>query len=323
MAEDRKANYQSVGELAAEGIKRAVIAIGVFDGVHCGHRKLLAELLRMSNKLQASPVVMTFSPHPRALLNSVPPVLLYPPEEKLRFLYQAGAERVVTLNFTKALSQLSPAEFLQQKVFCGPVEVLGICVGKHWRFGAKGAGNSNYLEEDAKQHQYLFSAVDELCLEDGTTVSSTLIRFKIGTGDLVSAEKMLGRRYSLFGEVVHGYEIARNKLAAPTANLKISDGVLPAFGVYAARVKLDHGTEMFPAAVNIGNSPTFRREYGEIEPRIEVHLLGNFNGDLYGRFMEVELAGHVRAEKKFDSPEELKQQINRDIQTIYTMLERN
>lgn len=313
-------DFKSIGELSVCGITSAVVAVGVFDGLHKGHRKLLTELLDLSRQTGAEPVVMTFFPHPRQLLTDHPPKLLYPPSEKVRLLYQFGAKAVVTVDFTKEFALLSPAEFLRQSVFAGPVEIKGLCVGKHWRFGAKAAGDTDFLQRSANERGFLFSAVDELCMENGQVVSSTSIRESIGKGELEKAAQMLGRNYSLFGKVEHGYQVATEKLSTPTANLKITDGVLPPFGVYAAYVHLDE--QRFPAAVNIGVSPTFRAQYGEIQPRVEIHILNGFKESIYDRELELEMVGFVRPERTFGSPEELKKQIREDIICINRFLER-
>lgn len=322
MTEFMPADLHHIKDLALYGITRTAVAIGVFDGVHRGHQKLLTELLTVSSELNAYPVVMTFYPHPRSLLTPNPPELLYPPEEKVRLLHRYGVKAVVTVDFTRQFAALTPERFLSESVFAGTVPVVGICVGKHWRFGAKAAGNADFLDRMALDRQFLFRAVDELCMTDGQVVSSTAIREAVSFGNLALAEQMLGRRYSLFGTIVHGYHLAGAKLNAPTANLEIRHGVRPPNGVYAAFARLSDGKPV-PAAVNIGTAPTFREQYGSIEPRIEVHLLNGFGGDLYGQNMELELAGFIRPERQFENAESLKRQITEDISQIMNILERS
>ena len=322
MTEIIPADLTQITDLTRYGITRAAVAIGIFDGVHRGHRKLLAELLTISAELNASPVVMTFFPHPRSLLTSNPPHLLYPQPEKIRLLADSGVKAVVTVDFTRQFAALTPEEFLNRSVFAGPVSVAGICVGRHWRFGAQAAGNAEFLERMAAVKSFRFRAVDELFLDDGQVISSTAIREAVASGRLDRAELMLGRRYSLFGTVEHGFRNAGEKLDAPTANLKIEEGVTPPCGVYAAIAHLS-GHEQFAAAVNIGVAPTFQEEYGKIDPRIEVHLLDGFHGDLYGREMRLELAAFIRPERKFPDIESLKHQIGKDIQQIMHQLGRS
>lgn len=320
MTEFISADLVHIKELSLYGISRAAVAIGVFDGVHLGHQKLLTELLTISSELNAEPVVMTFFPHPRSILTEHPPRLLYPKEEKIRLLHSYGVKAVVTVHFTGQFSRLSPDEFLEQSVFAGPVPIAGICVGRHWKFGARAAGNADFLEWTAQRMNFRFSAVDELCMKDGQAVSSTAIRNAIASGELGKAENMLGRRYSLFGTVIPGYRNAGKELDAPTANLQMQEGVLPPNGVYAGVAHLPAG-ERCAAAVNIGTSPTFREQYGRIDPRVEVHLL-DFHGDLYGQKIKLELAGFVREEKQFPDVRALKEQIARDIGDIRKIVKR-
>ena len=313
---------KQIADLAGYGIERAVIAVGVFDGVHRGHQKLLTELLTVSAQLDCVPAVMTFFPHPRSLLTDCPPELLYSPDEKIRLLRSYGVKAVVTVPFTRGFAALPPGDFLAKSVFDGHVDVRGICVGRHWRFGAKAAGNAEFLADLAARKNFRFSAVDELCLSDGQVVSSSAIRESIRHGDLQRAELMLGRRYSLSGKVLHGFRQAGKRLDAPTANLEIGFGVLPPFGVYAGRAGLPDGRQL-PAAVNIGVSPTFREQYGEIGPRVEVHLLEGFNEDIYGHYIHLELAGFVRPERTFPDADALRRQITDDISKIKGILERS
>ncbi len=318
MTEFYASDLNSIGELSPCGISSAVVAIGVFDGVHRGHQRLLTELLAMAKTLSADPVVMTFFPHPRQLLTANPPPLLLPPEEKIRLLYRFGAKAVVTVGFTREFASLSPTEFLKRCLFSGPVAIRGICVGSKWRFGAHAGGDSRFLEHKAETRGFRFAAVDELCTDRGTVISSTAIRAAISEGKLREAEEMLGRRYSLFGTVEKGYRVASGKLGSPTANLKIRAGVLPLFGVYAAFAHLN-GCR-YPAAVNIGTSPTFRNQYGNIAPRIEIHILEGFKANLYGHSLELELVEFIRPEREFADPEELKQQIARDVGQVTGVL---
>ena len=313
---------KQIADLAAYGIERAVIAIGVFDGVHRGHQKLLTELLTVASELDCTPAVMTFFPHPRSLLTDSPPELLYSPDEKIRLLRSYGVKAVVTVPFTREFAALPPGGFLAQSVFDGHVDVRGICVGRHWRFGAKAAGNAEFLADLAVRKNFRFSAVDELCLNDGQVVSSSAIRESIRHGDLSRAELMLGRRYSLSGKVLHGFRQAGKRLDAPTANLEIKFGVLPPYGVYAGLAGLPDGRRL-PAAVNIGVSPTFREQYGDIDPRVEVHLLEGFDEDIYGQAIHLELAGFVRSERTFPDTGTLKRQITDDIFKIKEILERS
>lgn len=288
---------------------RIAAAIGVFDGVHLGHRAILAETVRIAAAIGATPVAVTFDPHPRAVLRpEEPPTLLVPLEERLRLLREAGAAEVRVIDFTPEFARLAPEEFLMR---LPGADILGaICVGENWRFGKGGAGNREFLQRYCRENSIVFSA-SKLVTVDGETVSSTGIRRAIAAGKLALAAAMLGRNYALFGKVEYGYHAATEKLDCPTANLAVEGGVLPPDGVYAAAVRLEN--RLYPAAVNIGFAPTFG--WSEHKRRVEVHML-DFTGKIYGAPMSVELLSHLREERMFAGPEELKEQIGRDIATI-------
>ncbi len=311
-------DVSSFDALGAHGLDKVVVAVGVFDGIHLGHLKLLEELLKMARSKKAQPVAITFHPHPRELLNpDSPPSLLLPPEVKTRLLHQYGAKGVVTIPFTREFAALSPPEFVYDCLSSSRVEMKGICVGSNWRFGSGGTGDVNFLRERAGIGHFAFKSVDEVSLEDGRPVSSTAIRRAISSGNLPLAKTMLGRNYSLYGTVEAGRHIAGPELKHPTANLKIRYGVLPPNGVYAGKAKFE-GSEL-PAAIAIGTSPTFMRSFGGDETRVEVHILG-FEGDIYGKPLEAELVSYIREERCFPDVNSLKSQIDEDVQAVLASL---
>ncbi len=290
--------------------KRLVLGIGVFDGVHRGHQLLLAELAALARKTGAIPVAMTFAPHPRAVLvPHDPPKQLLPLPERLRLLKFYGAEDAVVVHFSPDLARLPATEFLA-KLLDFPAEIVGICVGASWRFGAGAEGNAELLKSWTAARGIEFVPVPELSI-DGILVSSSAIRRAISAGRLAEAEKLLGRPYRLTGVVEHGYNVAGRALSRPTANVRPAIGVLPPDGVYAARAIVEGRT--YPAAVNLGVSPTFG--WCEGRRRLEVHLL-DFSGDLYGDVIGVELIRYLRPECTFAGAEELKNQIEKDILSI-------
>jgi len=314
----RHIDVSSFDALGAHGLAKVAVAVGVFDGVHLGHRKILDSLLTMAKAVKADPVAITFHPHPRELLNpDSPPSLLLPPEMKTRLLHEYGAKGVVTIPFTREFASLSPPEFVYDCLYSSRVEMKGICVGSNWRFGSGGAGNVEFLRERSKESGFAFESVDEISLKDGRPISSTSIRRAISSGDLELAKAMLGRNYSLYGTVEKGRRIAGPELERPTANLKIRYGVLPPSGVYAGMAKLD-GASM-PAAIAIGSSPTFMRSFGGSEIRVEVHIPG-FSGDIYGRPLEAELVKYIREERCFPDVQSLKMQIEEDVKTVLSSL---
>ncbi len=229
----------SLDDLKQASISRISLAIGVFDGVHLGHQKLLDVLVKQAERTDSVPVAMTFFPHPRQILTpDSPPALLLPPREKIRLLQEHGVKAVVTLPFTRNFSQMPPEQFLAYCLTCKGIVLKNLCVGSHWRFGAGGQGDTAYLGRVAAEKKFDFHPVPELEL-NGETVSSSAIRKAVLTADLQKAALFLGHPYTLYGVVEHGKQLAGKELEHPTANLRTEYGVLPPCGVYACRAYID------------------------------------------------------------------------------------
>jgi riboflavin kinase/FMN adenylyltransferase len=302
--------------LGDHGLRRVAAAIGVFDGVHRGHRHLLAELMAMAGEVKAEPVVLTFHPHPREILHPHEPILmLVSREKKLELLHAAGIRAVVTLPFTRAFAALAPEDFLRSCLAAPRVTLVGLCVGSRWRFGADGAGDAATVDAYARHGHFAFRAVPEQML-NGQVVSSTAIRRAVTGGLLDDAATMLGRPYGIEGMVESGQQIAGPVLDCPTANLDVHHGIVPPAGVYAGYAVV--AGQRQPAAIAIGAAPTFRHHRPD-RPIIEVHIL-DFTGNLYGRRLEVEFVRHLREERCFSSPEMLRAQIIRDLAAIRRIL---
>ncbi len=286
-----------------------VTAIGVFDGVHPGHRAIISTAKQRAEKCGARVMALTFIPHPRQLLEKdAPPELLVTVEERVKLLLDSGADCCGFIDFTPDTAALSPQEFLNGLKNNGIFEVCGICVGEKWRFGSRGMGNKELLSRFCGENNWSFDAVKELEL-DGVTISSSSIRQALADGDITYASRLWDRKITLHGIVEHGFQIAGSKLSAPTANLKSCDlSVLP-YGVYSGKV--DFEGKLYTAVLNIGVAPTF----GELQRRVEIHLL-DFSGNLYGRELTVTLHRFIRPERRFDSPEALKKQIALDIKSV-------
>ena len=305
-----------VCDLRSAQYRRIALAIGVFDGVHRGHQKLLQTLAELAAATGAKPVALTFHPHPRALLKpQEKPLLLLPLANRVELLHQYGAQAVVVKKFDQELATLSPQAFLDALLSIPELEIAGICVGSAWRFGHGGGGDCRLLAGYAAERRFRLEPVPELAI-DGEIVSSSNIRRAVAAGRFSAAAAMLGRPFSLYGKVEHGHRLAGTALDHPTANLAVTDTILPPDGVYAARVNLEEGC--FPAAVNIGVAPTFR--YTASPRRVEVHVL-DFHGNLYDASLQVELLQYLREERCFISPEELKKQIESDIKAIRRTIE--
>lgn len=284
-----------------------VLAAGVFDGFHVGHQTVLRRAVEEASKLQAQPGVLTFHPHPAAVLRpECTPRSLASRSQKQDLLAATGLPLMVEVPFDAGFARQSPEEFIEQLVRCSNGLLAGICVGTSWSFGRGRKGNVEMLQDLAEQFSFQVFAVFPVLL-NGLPVSSTRIRQAIERGDLDEAEKCLGRRYSIRGEVLRGAQLGR-KLGFPTANLSIGDAQLPPDGVYAVWVL--HAGKRFSGVANLGLRPTVDKT--STKRVLEVHLL-EFSKDLYGKELEVCFVRLLREEQRFPDLESLRQQIAKDV----------
>lgn len=290
----------------ATGGRKVCLAIGVFDGVHLGHQHIIRQTLADARQHDALGLVLTFDRHPSAIVapDRVPP-LIHSLPQKLRAIESLGVDGVLLVHFDPAFSQQTGEEFIRGLVR-DLVRIQSICVGADFVFGCRRSGNVALLKTLGDELGFEVHGMAAVAL-DGQTVSSTRIREAISAGDLEAARQMLGRPYALCGRVVEGDRLGR-QLGFPTANLEMDGRVLPPHGVYSAATTLDG--RRYPVALNIGLRPTVTASPPAL--RIEAHLL-DFDGSLYGQELEVELGVKLRAERRFDSPAELREQIARDI----------
>ena len=304
---------QVAEELAAVAPNRhTLLTIGVFDGVHVGHQYLFGELRKQAEERGFLGGVVTFRQHPQTVLKPQSQVsYLTTLEERTRLIRNLGIEIVAALSFTPQLSQLSARQFvLLLKEY---LKMRGLVIGPDFTLGRGREGDAAYLSALGQELDFSVDVVQPFKRND-ETVSSTAIREALARGDVAKVTKFLGRNFSLSGPVVRGVERGRT-LGFPTANLAVnSKQALPADGVYVTRVYITDST--YKAVVNIGMRPTF----GEEDRTIEVFLL-DFRGDLYGEEIKVELVERLRAERKFDSADELKAQINKDVERARAILD--
>lgn len=289
-----------------------VITLGSFDGLHLGHQNLLKETKDLAKKLGVRPLVVTFDPHPRQVLQPESSFkLLTTLEEKLNLISELGFEEVAIIPFTKNLAEWDPELFVQ-KYIVDNLRAKGVVVGFNFRFGKQRKGDVELLTNLGKKYNFTVKVVEAVFI-DGLKISSSLIRGLLEKGSIELANKLLGRPYFLIGKVIKGK--GRGKiLGYPTANLSISDAkLIPLCGVYAVWITLRG--EKFKGAMNIGKNPTF----DEKNLSIEVYIF-DFNSEIYGERIKVELINYVRGEKKFPSPEALKLQIEKDCQKIRQVL---
>jgi len=291
-----------------------VVCIGSFDGIHKGHAVLFKETISLAKKLNSTPVVLSFDPHPRLVLFPDKSFkLLTTLEEKVKLIKLHGLNHLILLPFTPSLAKVSPEVFVEEYLI-DSLKVKGVVVGFNFRFGVNRKGDVKYLEHLGEKYGFTVKAVDPVVIDD-TVVSSTMIRQFLSIGDVERANEFLGHPYLISGKVIKGAGRGR-KLGFPTANLDVPKiKLIPAPGVYAVWVNLRG--EKFKGALNIGTKPTFE----EKELSIEVHLI-NFKGELYEEFLELELIKRIRNEQKFPSPEALKEQIKKDCFEIENFLEK-
>jgi riboflavin kinase/FMN adenylyltransferase len=292
--------------------KDTLLTVGVFDGVHLGHRHLMAKLTELARKQGLASSVITFSQHPREVLahqSQLP--FLTDIERRIELLKDEGVDEVIPLTFTPELANLTPKEFLE--LLKKHLRMKGLVVGPDFALGKNREGDTEVLRKLGKEMGFSLTVVPPLTI-DGEVVSSTAIRQALAEGDMRRAQKLMGRPFRLHGRVVKGDKRGA-ELGFPTANLETeAEQALPADGVYTSRAFID--SQAYPAMTNIGINPTF----GGDKRLVEVYLL-DYRGDLYGRELAVEIIERLRGEIKFDSPEELKKQIAEDVKRGKATLE--
>ncbi len=286
-------------------MRPVVVALGNFDGVHLGHRTVLARAAEEARKRDGLVVAATFWPHPRSVIGrGEPPRLLTTLDARREELLRSGADEVRVIPFDQALSKKSPQEFVED-VLIGDLMAASVVVGENFRFGYKASGDVGDLVRIMREHGGDARAVE--VRGNGAEISSTRIRELLARGEVAEAAELLGRPYAVRGEVAVGDRRGRT-IGFPTANVVPDPAVVvPERGVYACLVRV--GDDVHAACTNVGVAPTFERG----ESKIEAHLL-DFEGDLYGRIVEVLFLHRIRGERKFSGVEELKEQIGRDVE---------
>jgi riboflavin kinase/FMN adenylyltransferase len=292
--------------------KDMLLTIGVFDGVHLGHRHLIARLTGLARRQGLMSGVITFSLHPREVLaprTRLP--FLTDIERRIELLKSEGVEAVIPLSFTPELARLTPKEFLG--LLKKHLRMKGLVIGPDFALGKNREGDTNVLRQLGEEMDFSLTVVPPLTI-DGEVASSTAIRQALAEGDMKRAQKLMGRPFRLHGEVVAGYGRGV-KLGFPTANVDTGrEQALPADGVYTSRAYIDD--QAYQAMTNIGINPTF----GGNRRLVEVYIMG-YDGDLYGRELAIDIIERLRGEIQFENPEELKKQIAEDVKRGKATLE--
>lgn len=288
-----------------EVLRGGVVAIGNFDGMHRGHQAVLEDAMLEAREAGLKAIMLTFEPHPRSLFLPDHPVFrLTPHAEKAQLAKALGLDGMVSLAFTDAFSKQSPDRFIQDMLIDG-LNAQKVISGYDFHFGKNRAGTPDYLKEQGKERDFGVTIVDMKADRSGDAVSSTRIRQALEDGAVDTANRLLGYRHFFTGTIVHGAKNGR-KLGYPTANMTLPDNSRLREGVYAVRFVRENG-DIYNGVASFGRRPMF-----DNGPRIfEVHVF-DFDGDLYGETVKVQLFAHLRDEAKFDGLDALVAQMDKD-----------
>lgn len=283
------------------------VALGNFDGIHIGHQYLLKSNIEKAKEENLKPSVLIFKNHTKTILKKDENFkidILTSFEEKIQLLKELGIEIVYVMDFNERIMKLSPELFVKN-ILLERLNAKLVTVGFDYRFGYKAQGDSNYLKELGKANGFVVNVIDPVYVE-GEIVSSTIIRNLIINGYIEKANKLLGRNYCLIGTVIKGRSRGR-KLGFPTANIRLNDRyVIPKTGVYKTFTYVDNSK--FLSLTNIGYNPTFN----EKNLKIETYIL-DFDEDIYDSIIKIEFMEFIRDDIKFNSVEELKNQMHKDV----------
>ena len=293
---------EELGKLPAE--KDMLLTIGVFDGVHLGHRYLISQLTELARQQGLLSGVVTFRQHPQEVLSPQTKLpFLTDLAQRTNLLKNEGVEAIITLSFTPELAQLSAGQFIG--LLKKYLRMRGVVIGPDFALGQSREGNTDTLRRLGQEMGFSVTVVPPIII-NGEVVSSTAIRNALAEGDMKRVQNLVGRPFSLHGRVIPGTRRGA-ELGFPTANLDTDpEQALPAEGVYVSWVHIDD--QAYPSMTNIGKRPTF----GGSERVVEVYLL-DYHGDLYGQELTIDIIERLRGEMKFDNLEELKKQIAEDV----------
>lgn len=288
-------------------VVRPILTIGTFDGIHIGHQEILRRLIEEAREKNGESVLFTFHPHPREVIfpDNHGLKMISTQEEKMWFLDQLGIDSIILFPFTKEFSQLTAEEFVKN-ILVDDIGVSKVVIGYDHQFGNNREGNIELLKELGKKYDFEVEEIPAQDIDD-INVSSTKIRKALQVGDMETVSQYLGRPFEINGTIVEGNKLGRT-MGYPTANIEVGDAkkILPGNGAYVVRVFVRK--EEYKGMMNIGFNPTHNLKNKE---SVEV-FIHDFNDDIYGEKVKVEVLTKIRDEKKFDSPEDLKAQLEKD-----------
>ncbi|MDO4762564.1 MAG: bifunctional riboflavin kinase/FAD synthetase [Corynebacterium sp.] len=318
--------WRGFDEIPSE-LRASVVTIGVFDGMHRGHKTLLDTAVGHGKKLGVPTVLLTFDPHPLAVLrpDRIPPMLATV-AQRAKLAEAEGIDHMLAMSFSADMARLSPEEFFTQ-VIVNSLQAKAVVVGSNFTFGYKAAGTTDTLQELGEKYGVEVFVLN-LLEEEDEIICSTMIRGLLAQGDVARANWALGRTFSVSGEVVRGAGRGGKELGFPTANLYFPDSVaLPKDGVYAGWLRIVSTAPVegdmqpgvrYPAAISVGDNPTF----GDARRSVESYVI-NQDADLYGHTVEVEFVDFVRDMLTFSSVEELVATIKGDVRTTLEIVQRD
>ncbi len=282
--------------------KKPVVALGIFDGLHRGHQRIINNLLREAKRFKTKSLIITFFPHPQGEES------LYSLSHRLELLKKMGVDLCLIIRFNQTLQKVPAAEFIRD-VLVSKIRPITIFVGRNFTFGRNAEGNWRTLRDYSKKSYFKLRVVDVLTYR-GIPVSSSYIRSLIRKGDFSRASRLLGRPVSIVGKVIKGNQFAR-ALGYPTANIEPEQDIIPPFGVYKIKARVAGGC--FPGICYIGDRPTIKnKKIAKAKPNIEIHIF-DFKDNIYSHRIQIEFTRKLRDQKKFNSLTALFDQIKNDI----------
>ena len=296
--------------------KKYYIALGVFDGVHLGHQKLIRLTVDKARKNDGISMVATFDPHPDKIINPESNVfLLTTLEERINLIKELGVDVFLVIKFNKMMSKIPPEDFIS-KILVDNLLVKELFVGFNYKFGFQGKGNTDILTKYSKYYNFKTNILKPIAVNN-TIISSTRIKDYIKSGEIEKAKKLLGHDITISGKVVPGKGRGKKLLNFATANIEVpADKIIPVNGVYLVEIII-HNIKYY-GLMNIGIKPTFK----ESERTIEVHII-NFNKKIYNKKLTVNVLKKIREEKYFKHPSLLRKQIEGDISIANRMIRKN
>ncbi len=278
---------------------KPVVALGVFDGVHRGHRNILKNAVSFAHKIKGTSIVLTFYPHPQGKES------LYSLDHRLKLIAELGIDVCIVVNFSPHFAKM-PAESFIKNILAGKIGAKFIYIGKNFRFGKDAAGSSRFLAKRTRKYNFKLK-VFKVVKANGLAISSTVIRKLIKNSEIKQAEKLLGRKVSVLGSVIRGSKLGRI-IGFPTANINPHHEVIPASGIYA--VWIIFCGKKYNGVCYIGSRPTIYAHNKSIH--IEVHIF-NFHKNIYSKYLDIQFLKFIRHDKKFASMQELASAVTKDV----------